>query len=456
MKLIQDGEFLLAQNQIKKLLDQNKMSEEEEKQLTFQLERMERIKKDFTKSENEVLEEIQEVIPNASPKDLTKWESSKALEMINIDGDKMYFKHAARNLFRIDQRAKKMWEKRYGSPDPNAPYRKNLERHIKKNIKQAVYSNSPVTYPARFKIRYTISLKPGQVPVGERVRCWIPYPREIKNRQVDIVLMSTFPEKYKIADNNHLQRTIYFEQEVKKDQPTSFSVEYAFTNHGIYFNVDPEKVVPVKTSGSLKDYLKEEPPHIVFTEELKKLSAVIVGNEQNPFLVAKKIYQWIGDNIPWASAREYSTISNISLYPAINRHGDCGIKALMFITMLRMNGIPARWQSGWEFQPPEKDNMHDWGMVYFEPYGWMPMDVDYGLRDSEEEKYKWFYLTGMDAYRLIFNDNISQAFAPVKTHHRSETVDSQRGELEWKGGNLYFDQWTWNMDWELISDASLD
>jgi len=29
---------------------------------------------------------------------------------------------------------------------------------------------------------------------------------------------------------------------------------------------------------------------------------------------------------------------------------------------------------------------------------------------------------------------------------RSETVDFQRGELEWKGGNLYFDKWDYKME----------
>ena len=27
------------------------------------------------------------------------------------------------------------------------------------------------------------------------------------------------------------------------------------------------------------------------------------------------------------------------------------------------------------------------------------------------------------------------------SHPRSDTVDSQRGEVEWRGGNLYYDQW---------------
>ena len=52
-----------------------------------------------------------------------------------------------------------------------------------------------------------------------------------------------------------------------------------------------------------------------------------------------------------------------------------------------------------------------------------------------------FYLGGLDAYRIAFNDDYSQPFVPPKQHFRSETVDLQRGEVEWRGGNLYFDQW---------------
>ena len=29
---------------------------------------------------------------------------------------------------------------------------------------------------------------------------------------------------------------------------------------------------------------------------------------------------------------------------------------------------------------------------------------------------------------------------------RSEPYDFQRGELEWEGGNLYFDKWDWHME----------
>ena len=37
--------------------------------------------------------------------------------------------------------------------------------------------------------------------------------------------------------------------------------------------------------------------------------------------------------------------------------------------------------------------------------------------------------------------------SPKKKYPRSETVAFQRGEVEWRGGNLYFDQWNYN--WEI-------
>lgn len=453
--LVDKGAFKEAEELIEMKLQEKGIPEETRRDLTFEQERMKRIRRDFNKTEDEVLKEIRETMPDAGREDLSRWEESKALEFMIIDGEKRYFARAARNLFRIDDDARKAWEEIHGGYDPNQPRRINLERHLKKVMETALETDQPYVCPARFRIKYTINVNDGAVPVGEQVRCWIPFPREIEPRQTNITLLRTDPEAHQLADNSRLQRTIYLERIVAEDEPTAFTVEYEFTNHAVYRDVDPEIVVPVDPDGALAEYLKEVPPHIVFSEELRTLSTNIIGTETNPFRKAQKIYQWIDAHIPWASAREYSTIRNISLYPAVNGHGDCGIKAMMFITLLRMNGIPARWQSGWEFQPPTHDSMHDWGMVCFEPYGWMPMDVDYGLRKSDDEAYKWFYLTGMDAYRLIFNDDFSRPFMPEKEHHRSETVDSQRGELEWAGGNLYFDQWSWDMDWELLSDSSI-
>jgi transglutaminase-like putative cysteine protease len=153
-------------------------------------------------------------------------------------------------------------------------------------------------------------------------------------------------------------------------------------------------------------------------------------------------------HVPWASAREYSTLDCLPRYALGCRHGDCGIKTMTSMTLCRYNGIPARWESGW-IPGPQKD-MHDWCEIYLAPYGWMPADVTYGVAGSEQEQEqeKWFYLGGMDADRLVVNTGYAQPLYPAKTFFRSEIVDFQRGEAGWRGGNLYFNQWNYDFQVE--------
>ncbi|MBN2365472.1 MAG: transglutaminase domain-containing protein [Calditrichaeota bacterium] len=446
--LIDSGEFTEAGNQITEYLEtENNLSAEQREILLFELERMDRIEKDFKATRSDVLDFIREYIPDVTEKDIIRWENEKSLEYMIIDGQKRYFNRAARNLFRIDSSCIRIWKETH--PEQSSEKKFDLDQHISDVMAQSRESSNGWSTPVRIKVKYTITIPENTVPRGETIRCWIPYPREITDRQVNIEYLSSEPEQHVIAPPQYLQRTIYFEKQTVQDNETEFLVEYAYTSHGFYKEIQPEKIQNLTTEAQLNDFLREEPPHILFSDELKALSNKIVGGEENPYRIARLLYTWVDQNIPWASAREYSTIRNISEYCLQNRHGDCGIKALFYITLLRLNGIPARWQSGWEFQPPHH-NMHDWGMLYFEPYGWMPMDVDYGMRTSENESKKYFYLNGMDSYRLVFNDAISQEFFPPKKHFRSETIDSQRGEIEWDGGNLYFDQWDWNIEFEVI------
>jgi transglutaminase-like putative cysteine protease len=450
--LIANGEFVKAREVIQsRLAHDETVSNPLRNEMRFEIERMERIRKDFTKSRQDVLDFIKKSIPAVTDQDLARWEKERSLECTTIDGEKRYFNSAARNLFRIDKECRRIWNERHADElaKPPAEGALDLDEHIKTIREEVLRQKQTYAKPVRLRIRYMITVNPDVTPAGELIRCWIPYPREIPQRQTDIHLMKTDPAEHRLAPNKDLQRMIYFEKNAVKGQPTGFSLEYEYSSSGVYVDIDPDRVRPVDPKGALKPYLEQEYPHIVFTDSLRELSKRIVGTEKNPYRIAQKLFAWVEENIPWASSREYSTIPNLSTYAYENHHGDCGIQSMILITLCRMNDIPARWQSGWEFKPPT-DSMHDWGMIYFEPYGWVPMDVTYGLRKTADEKLKWFYLSGMDSYRLIFNDALTQPFTPVKDHFRSETVDSQRGEVEWNGGNIYFDQWQWDMNWEVL------
>lgn len=185
---------------------------------------------------------------------------------------------------------------------------------------------------------------------------------------------------------------------------------------------------------------------MVFTPRLRQLADSLTAGTTNPVIKAQRIFQWVDANFPWASAREYSTIENIPEYVLENHHGDCGQVTLLFLTLCRICGIPAHFESGFMLHPSD-ENLHDWGEIYFEGIGWVPVDMSFGIPTyAKNDNEKWFFLGGIDSWRMVVNSDFGEQLFPVKTYPRSETVDFQRGEVEWEGGNLYFDKWNWDLD----------
>jgi hypothetical protein len=84
------------------------------------------------------------------------------------------------------------------------------------------------------------------------------------------------------------------------------------------------------------------------------------------------------------------------------------------------------------------------------------MDVTTGRlhpSPADDPALEWFYLGGLDEYRIAFNSDYDRPFQPAKQQFRSDNVDSQRGEAEWRGGNIYFDQLDYDFDWQLLPAA---
>ena len=442
--LVDNGQYSRAQAEIQQLLD-HPQPDAARSQLLFEAERMRRIQMEFTLREQELKDSIKRYIPDVDTADIEAWKRDNLLEYKVIDDELLYFRKVGYNLVHISEEAaaRSNGYKRFTA---KAPLYELHPHH-----REVATADAPVR--RRIRIDYRISVNPDAVPAGETVRAWLPFPKAMPGRQENIALLNSTPAKHQLAPNVQPQRTIYFEQQAEPGKPTEFAVSYEFDSVATHTAIDPNKVLKdTALDDAVVPYLQERAPHVRFTQELRALSEQVVGAETNPYRIAQKLFAYV-DDIPWAGAREYSTIRNISLYAAEAGHADCGQQTLLLITLLRMNGIPARWQSGWEFSPTSFDTMHDWGEFYLAPYGWMPMDVTHGKLGSDDENLDWFYLGSLDAYRLIFNTDYSQPFLPAKQHFRSETVDSQRGEVEWRGGNLYFDQWDYRLDWQVIDKS---
>jgi len=452
---IDAGHFRAAHTAITAALAQPGLSAETRTALAFQRERMRRILLDFTLSADDVKARVRKEIPDLSDAEFAKWNAAGLFEHQVIDGRTLYFKRSPGNLFRLSPEA--VARRAVQTPITDGPM-ESLNDHQRAIYHAALTEHRSSVLPQRVRMTQTLTVNADAVPAGETVRAWIPYPQAVPGQQEDIRYVGSVPAQHVIAPPSAMQRTVYLEKPAAAGQKTVFSVTYELTLFAQYHVIDPDKVQAETITPALAPFVAERAPHIVFTAAMRAFSRKVVGDEKNPYRIAQKLFTAV-DRIPWAGAREYSTISNISDYALHAGHADCGQQTLLLMTLLRLNGIPTRWQSGMVFFNNGSDdgtdysNIHDWGYLYLPPYGWVPMDVTTGRLHpgpADDKALEWFYLGGLDNYRIAFNNDFGRRFVPPKQQFRSDDVDSQRGEAEWKGGNLYFDQTDYDFKWQVL------
>jgi hypothetical protein len=344
-----------------------------------------------------------------------QWLREGRFEQRMIDGEQRFLNVSVSNLFfrhaELEARRLKLAEK---AGLAGAYYENAMDIRAAARARRQPYAQ-----PKRFRVRMTLTVATHAVTVGENVRAWLPVPRRYPFQDAFELLRSA-PAAPSVADAESPIRSAYFEQVVAPGASVGFEIEYAYTAHGVSFDLQPEQWRPLAAPLPALQPFTAEAPHVVFTERMRRLATEIGSAETNALRKAKRFYDWLAENVRYSFAPEYSTLRNLSDCCLTNRFGDCGQQALLFITLCRESGIPARWQSGWSIFPSAQ-TIHDWCEIYLLPWGWVPVDP---------------YMGG---YAMRYATRLTP-------EQRRELRDFYFG-----GRNLYFDQFKYRLTWEEVS-----
>ncbi len=444
LKLVRSGNFASAEE----LLSQKNLDADvDARRARLELvDILHRIRFEYSLDSAGLLAKVKRSVPDASAEEVERWAISSRARFRMIDGKKYYFRREPQNIFlfskeAIDRRS------RMGGVQPSTNWR--LKDHLAGVVAASERSNSPEVLPVKHRFSHTITIRGDhpKISKGSTVRVWMPYAQEYR-QQRDVKLVHASPEPKLIApsgiDGNPIkgapQRTVYFETVVEDPaKPLVFQEIFEYTSFAYYPKLDASLVESLPNDWR-DTCLTERRPHIVFTPAIRNEVASIVAEEKNPLLKAQRIFRWVSANIPWNAEDEYCIIPSFAMKAYTDRRGDCGVQNTLFITMCRIAGIPARWQSGFETKPGQW-GMHDWAEIYIAPWGWLPADASYGVQQSDDPRVADFYCGHQDSYRLIVNLDWGRDLFPPKSTFRSEPADFQRGEVEVDGQNLYFDEW---------------
>lgn len=409
-----------------------------------------RIERDFPYTVDEFYRLAAKENPQFTHEELINYIDNGLIEVMELGSEERVFRKALRNMKLLHDANSKNWRGRGANAS-------EARMNYADSIIKWTEGKNPLGAGHRVVYKFEIDVPVIEELAFDTLRVWMPMPMNT-GRQKNVKILDASHPDFVLSTDRSVHNSIFFEVPTGNVGDTiKFWYTAQFDTFGEYFS-DEYILAHIKPYDTTSDLYRtytalDKNRHIA---GFKGYAREIVGEETNPFKMSEMVYDHIVENFPWAGAREYSTIDCIPAYVLDCGHGDCGQVALLYISLMRSLGIPARWESGWMLHPGEK-NLHDWAEVYFEGVGWVPVDVSFGRYSSSKDNgVRNFYSHGIDSYRLAANRGISGEFFPPKRFIRSETVDAQMGEVESNKGNLFYPLWDQNLEIISIEPISSD
>ncbi len=388
--------------------------------LTVQKEIIRRLPNDYPYTKEEALEKIQTKVPDFTMDELDALIDTNQVSWIYLRGEMHIFAGFFSTLLKTNHD----FAKRAGISLSGSESDLSEPKHSA-NMRSKLKTDG--SFSNRIRMKAWIQLKDEHFKPGMKVKVHLPIPADCYE-QSDIVIEEIFPAGGSIAPSDAPQRTVCWQETMKENHP--FSVEYSYTYTATFHDTNVESDV-VDTAAQPNFYTEEKQPHIAFTPYIKALAESLTKGVASPMEKARIFYDFITLNMRYTFMPQYFVLESIAEMCARNYTGDCGVFALLFITLCRCAGIPARWQSGLVAEP-DFVGAHDWARFYVAPYGWFFADPSYGLsaaRSGDEERRK-FYFGNIDSFRMIANNEFQASFTIDKDHWRADPYDNQYGEFE--------------------------
>ncbi|MGH8069133.1 MAG: transglutaminase-like domain-containing protein [Candidatus Entotheonellia bacterium] len=242
---------------------------------------------------------------------------------------------------------------------------------------------------ATFEVRHELKVT---VPEGaQRVRVWFVLPQEdpipgdgtASAQQVsDLQIDAPYP--YRVERDSEGSKLLYLEATNPMEKELKISETFVLTRHEVRMSVDPSKAKPLTDADRAKfaPYLAAN-KHVEIDAEVRKLAHEIVGDEANPVLAARKLYDWVLHNVDyWVKDPKNKKASPVgsTTYCLTFRTGNCTDFESLWTSLARAKGIPTRIVYGSFFKPDLNgvdgdQSYHCWATFYAPGLGWIPHDV---------------------------------------------------------------------------------
>jgi len=296
--------------------------------------------------------------------------------------------------------------------------------------KGVIYRN-----PRVYNVDYSFEMSPdpNKIDRSKDLKVWIPIPREWDSQKA-VKIISAEPEPHaKYVDPEYGNPMLFWDFGKMPEQATyKANIKFRLESYDVSVEVDPEQVGSYdKTSKEYAVYTQSTHT-ISITPKIRELAQVAIGDEENPYLQAKRIIEFTKKKVRFklTAFERGRGIKCLLDNPVIDEktgeeyyEGSCNQYCALFVALCRAVGIPARCISGYIGWNPWVDpndvkarypfetklspeglaatqfygelDSHMWGEFFIPDYGWIPTDPTSGKIGHQSNR-GWIKYKGRD------------------------------------------------------------
>lgn len=220
----------------------------------------------------------------------------------------------------------------------------------------------------------------------KNMNIFIAIPRDLP--QLKLHSVRFIPENFSIHEDQWTQKIALFHYEhietpavIKSRMIVEAEISdityFLFPNECGNLNDIPQEIK--------KQYTIDGSKYQISDPYIQELVLKIIGEERNPYWIARKIFNYVGDNM------EYELVGGWNVAPFVLKRGtgSCSEYTFSFISLCRAAGVPARYVGAIMVRGDDAsldESFHRWPEVYLPNYGWIPFDPQGGDKELPRDK----------------------------------------------------------------------
>ncbi|MGH9443755.1 MAG: transglutaminase-like domain-containing protein [Thermoanaerobaculia bacterium] len=247
-------------------------------------------------------------------------------------------------------------------------------------------------------------------PEGARsARIWLPVPSSDEHQSVEIESISSPVATRRTTDPEYGNESLYLELPDPARRDVRFDLAFRATRKE--YSTDPRSsAAGGPRPPGLGRYLRAD-RLVPIDGKFRKLSDEITAGQPTALGKARAIYDYVFKTMKYDKSGEGWGRGD-SLWACDSRRGNCTDFHSVFISLMRAQGIPARFEIGFPLASApaaEIPGYHCWAEFYLDGPGWIPVDISEAWKAPARHDY---FFGNLDANRIRFSTGRDVTLSP--------------------------------------------